>query len=257
MKPNPVVLLIDPDRGTRRLLRTVLESQHYKVFEAEDGETGTREAVARRPDVVILDLCLPDVDGLVVLKRFREWNRVPVLILSADDAEEKIVAALDSGAGDYMSKPFGIPELLARLRVLQRPIPGQSDGPFYINCDLHVDITARVATIRGRQVDFSPTEEALFFALVRHAGQLVTRKHLLRCIWGTDSESKLHDLHVYVGTLRKKLQDASDEILIRTEGSIGYWLVVPFKPSNSKPAGHAGEIEGVNRREAVTNLTDS
>ena len=177
--------------------------------------------------MVLINLQLPRVDGLAVLKRLREWNRIPILILSADSNEDRKVAALDAGANDYVSKPFGAAELLARLRVVQRPAPGEPEGPFYLNGDLHVDVTARVATIRGRVVAFTPTEEALFYALVRHAGQLVTCKHLLRCVWGTDSESKTHDLHVYIRSLRQKLSGATDEALIETEGSAGYRLMVP------------------------------
>lgn len=229
MKPNPVILLIDPDKPTRRLLQTVLEAQRYRVFEAENGESGIKEAVARRPDVIVMDLSLPGVEGLVVLKQLREWNRAPILILSARDNEASKVSALDSGANDYVGKPFGTAEMLARLRVLQRWNPGCPEGPYYINGDLRVDVSAGVATLRGRHIEFTPTEEALFFTLVRHAGQLVTRKHLLQCVWGSDSESKLHDLHVYIRNLRNKLQGATDEVLIQTEGSMGYRLFVPFE----------------------------
>jgi two-component system KDP operon response regulator KdpE len=209
-------------------LRVVLEPHHYKVCEAENGQTGMKEAVARRPDVIILDLSLPDIDGLTVLKRLREWNQAPVLILSALDGEESKVTALDGGANDYMTKPFGSAELLARLRVLQRSMPAEPDGPLFVNGDLQVDITSHLVTLEGRQVYLSPTEEAVFYTLVRHAGKLVTCKHLLRCIWGTDSESKLHDLHVYIRCLRQKLRGTADEILIQTEGSVGYRLLVPM-----------------------------
>jgi len=228
MKPTPVALLIDADTPTRRLLRVILEPHRYKVFEADTGEVGTREAVAKRPDVIILDLCLPDQQGLTVLKQLREWNRSPILILSAEADEELKVSALDSGANDYMNKPFGTAELLARLRVFQRSNPMEPDGPFYINGDLRVDVTAHTATIHGRSVEFTPTEEALFYTLARHAGQLVTCKHLLRCIWGTEAESKLHDLHVYIRNLRQKLQGAAGGALIQTEGRVGYRLFVPF-----------------------------
>jgi two-component system, OmpR family, KDP operon response regulator KdpE len=232
LKPNPVTLIIDPDRPVRRLLRTSLELNRYKVFEAEDGERGTLEAVARRPDVIILDLCLPDMDGLDLLRRLRDWNRAPILILSAENDEERKVRALDGGANDFVTKPFGVAEMLARLRVLQRANPGESEGPFFINGNLQVNVTSHVATLGGRAIDFTPTEEALFFTLVRHAGQLVTCKHLLRCVWGAGSDSKMHDLHVHIGGIRKKLQGANGEILIQTEGSAGYRLLVPFDTEN-------------------------
>ena len=228
MKPHPIALLIDADRPIRRLLRIVLEPHHYKVFEAENGQTGIKEAVAHRPEVIILDLSLPDMDGLTVLKRLREWNRDPVLILSAQDDEESKVAALDSGANDYMTKPFGSAELLARLRVLQRSISGEPDGPLYIHGDLQVDIISHRVTLRGHQVDFTPTEAAVLYILVRHAGMLVPCRHLLRCVWGSDTENKLHDLHVYIRSLRQKLNGAGNESVIQTEGSTGYRLLFPM-----------------------------
>jgi len=228
MKPNPIALLIDADRPIRRLLRVILEPHHYKVFEAEDGQTGIKEAVARRPDVIILDLSLPDMDGLTVLKRLREYNRDPILILSAQDDEENKVAALDSGANDYMAKPFSSAELLARLRVLQRSIPGEPDGPLFLHGDLQVDIISHQVTLRGHQVDLTPTEAAVLYILVRYAGKLVPCRHLLRCVWGNDSENKLHDLHVYIRSLRQKLNGAGNESVIQTEGSTGYRLLLPM-----------------------------
>jgi two-component system KDP operon response regulator KdpE len=228
MKPNPIALIIDADRPIRRLLRVVLEPHHYKVHEAENGQMGIKEAVAHRPDAIILDLSLPDMDGLTVLKRIREWNREPVLILSAQDGEETKVAALDSGANDYMTKPFGSAELLARLRVLQRSLPGEPDGPLFIHGDLQVDIISHRVTLRGQPLDFTPTEAAVLYILVRHAGKLVPCRHLLRCVWGNDSENKLHDLHVYIRSLRQKLNGTGNESVIQTEGSAGYRLLLPM-----------------------------
>jgi two-component system KDP operon response regulator KdpE len=228
MKPNPIALLIDDDRPIRRLLRAVLEPRHYKVYEAECGHAGIREALVRHPDVILLDLALPDMDGLAVLALLRESSRVPILILSARDDEETKVAALDSGANDYMTKPFGAAELLARLRVLQRSIPGEPDGPLFVHGGLRVDILSHQVTLRGCPVDLTHTEEAVFHILVRHAGKLVTRKHLLRCVWGTDSESKIHDLHVYIGSLRQKLDGGGGQSVIQTEGSAGYRLLLPM-----------------------------
>jgi len=228
MKPNPIALLIDADRPSRRLLRVVLEPHNYKVHDAENGQAGLKEAVLRQPDIIILDLSLPDVDGLTVLKRLREWNRAAILILSERNDENDKVTALDSGANDYMTKPFGSAELLARLRVLQRSLAAEPDGPLFVSGDLLVDITSHLITLRGRPIFLTPTEEAVFYTLVRHAGKLVGCKHLLRCIWGTDSEDKLHDLHVYIRSLRQKLRAKADDILIQTEGSDGYRLLVPM-----------------------------
>jgi two-component system KDP operon response regulator KdpE len=228
MKPNPTALIIDAERPIRRLLRAVLEPHQYKVFEAESGQTGIKEAVVRRPDVIVLDLALPDIDGLTVLIQMRESSRVPVLILSAQDDEKTKVAALDSGANDYMTKPFGAAELLARLRVLQRAIPGESDGPLFMNGDLEVDIMSHRVAIRGRKLALTPTEEAVLHILIRHAGKLVTCRHLLRCVWGSDAEDSLHYLHVYIRSLRRKLTGAGHESVIRTEGSAGYRLLLPI-----------------------------
>ena len=235
MKPNPTALVIDADRPIRRLLRVVLEPQHYQVHEAECGRIGITEAVVRRPDVIILDLALPDMDGLAALMQIRESNRAPVLILSAQDDEQSKVAALDCGANDYMIKPFGAAELLARLRVLQRSIPGEPDGPLFTHGDLQVDMMSHRITLRGCPVDLTPTEAAVFYILVRHAGKLVTCRHLLRCVWGTDSESKMHDLHVYIRSLRQKLNGSGKESVIQTEGSAGYRLLLP-RDSQDAPA---------------------
>jgi two-component system KDP operon response regulator KdpE len=247
MKPNPVALLIDADRSTRRLLRVVLEPNHYKVYEAEDGHAGMKEAVTRRPDVIILDLFLPNIDGLTVLKRVREWNRVPILILSDQNDEESKVAALDAGANDYMTKPFSFAEMLARLRVLQRSIPGEPDGPLFMHGQLRVDIMSHRITLGDKGVDLTPTEEAVFYILVRHAGKLVTCNHLIRCVWGNNLENKIHDLHVYIRSLRQKLNGAGPESLIQTEGSVGYRLLLPIDcehfPSESIKKRHAIEVD--------------
>ncbi len=226
MKPNPTILLVDAERPIRRLLRAALEPNQYKVCEAESGHAGIKEAILRRPDVILLDLDLPDLDGLTVLWRLRESNRAPILILSGRDDEATKVVALDSGANDYMTKPFSTAELLARLRVLQRAIPHEPDGPLYINGDLEVDTITHRVVLRGQRVELTPTEEAVLGILARHAGKLVTCKHFLRCIWGIDSEHKLHDLHVYIRSLRRKLDGTGSDGVIQTEGSAGYRLLL-------------------------------
>jgi two-component system KDP operon response regulator KdpE len=145
------------------------------------------------------------------------------------DDEASKVAALDGGANDYLTKPFGSAELRARLRVLQRSIPAEPDGPVFINGALRVDVISHRITLRGRLVELTPTEEAVFYILVRHAGKLVTCKHLLRCVWGNDSASKFNDLHVYIRNLRQKLSPGDNESIIQTEGSAGYRLLVPVE----------------------------
>ena len=229
MKPNPVALLIDDERATRRWLRLLLEPQRYKVQEAASGGLGLQLAAARRPDVIIMDLTLPDLDGLEVLSSLREWSQVPILVLSARNLEEEKVAALDGGANDYVTKPFGPAELLARLRVLQRCLPGVQEEPLIVEGDLQVDIAAHKVAFKGRPINLTATEEALFHVLVRFSGKMVTCKHLLRSVWGSDAPRHLSDLRVYMTQLRKKLQvvGVEREMLIRTEGSLGYRLLLP------------------------------
>jgi two-component system KDP operon response regulator KdpE len=227
MKPYPTALLIDAERAVRRLLQVLLEAQRYKVFEAETGGQGIQEAVARQPDIIILEVLLPDIDGVKLIKQLREWNRAPILILSAENDVAQKVLALDSGANDFMAKPFESAELLARIRVLLRASASEPDSPCFLNNDLRVDPIAHITTIDGRRVEFTPTEEALFYTLARYPGHVVPVQYLVACVWGGDSKEKIHDLHVYIRNIRRKLRDASDEILIRTEGSIGYSLAVP------------------------------
>ena len=224
MKPNPNALLIDHDRADRRLVRLLLESEHYHVFETEDGRRALAMVGECKPDVIILEWSLPDLDGLTVLKRLRRSNQIPMLVLSACDDEADTVAALDAGANGYMTKPFSGAELLARLRVLRRCQPGEFDEPVLVEGELTVDLSTHAVTFNHRKLNLTPTEEALFYLLVRHTGKVVTRSHLLRCVWGTDEADKVHALQVYVATLRGKLGALGGEILIRTEGRIGYRL---------------------------------
>jgi two-component system KDP operon response regulator KdpE len=223
IKPRPIVLCIDGDKGMRRLLRQVLESQAYRVFDAANAQHGLELTVRWRPDVIILDLDLPDSDGLSLLERLREWRRAPVLVLSARDGETDKVAALDAGANDFMTKPFGSAELLARLRVLQRSVPWITDGPILAEGEVTVNLATHEVSLKGRRIKLTPTEEALFYLLVRYAGKLVTCGHLIRSLWG-NQENKIHDLHVYIRSLRKKLTNHGGAVRIKTEGSAGYKL---------------------------------
>ncbi|MGD0058140.1 MAG: response regulator [Verrucomicrobiia bacterium] len=218
-------LVIDDERPIRRLLRVLLEVQGYQVWEAETGDLGLQLAASRRPDVILLDLGLPDMDGLTVLKRLREWTRTPVLILTLRDSEADKVAALDNGADDYMTKPFGGEELLARLRALRRHSPEAQEEPTYVYGDLTVDIKARKVTVEDNEVHLTPTEYALLHELVRHAGKVVLQKQLLRAVWGPDAESQLQYLRVYITFLRKKLETPKSGRLIETQPGIGYRLL--------------------------------
>lgn len=208
----------------RRLVRVVLEQERYKVIGAETGRKGLEAAVAERPDVIILELDLPDIDGVVVLRRIREWSQKPLLILSERDGSTDKVTAFDAGADDYLTKPFDTAELLARLCVIQRRFPGVPDSPLLVEGDLRVNLASHEVTIKGQKLDFTPTEEALFYLLARHAGKTVTCQHLVRCVWGTDEDDKIHDVRVYVAHLRRKLGAYGGEVLIRTEESVGYCL---------------------------------
>ncbi|HUJ09815.1 MAG TPA: response regulator [Verrucomicrobiae bacterium] len=225
MSEERIALIIDDEPPIRRLLRLALEPQGYRVFEADAGQLGLQEAAARRPDVVILDLGLPDMDGIGALKSLREWNQVPVLVLTVRDRESDKVAALDAGADDYLTKPFGTAELLARLRAVQRRAPSAHEEPVFVNGDLTVDLAARTVTVKGNDVHLTATEYALLHELVRHAGKVVTQKQLLRAVWGPNAESQSQYLRVYITHLRKKLETDSKQKLIKTEPGIGYRLV--------------------------------
>ena len=220
---KPVALVIDDEVQIRRLLRVVLESADYLVHEAETAAQGLTDAATRRPDVVLLDLGLPDSDGVNVLRRLREWSQVPVIVLSVRDDEEGKVAALDSGADDYVTKPFSSAELLARLRAAQRKTRPEEEISRFKSGDLIVDLTARVVTRAGHEVKLTATEYALLRLFVRHAGRVLTHRQILREIWGPKSEEHRQYLRVYVTHLRQKIErDPAAPELVKTEPGIGY-----------------------------------
>ena len=232
MNPHPTALVIDDEPQIRKLLRLVLEQHHFRAIEAADGRSGLAEVATRRPDVVLLDLGLPDMDGLAVLERLREWTRVPVLILSVRDGSEDKVAALDCGADDYVTKPFDSAELLARLRAMLRRAPLGANAARFQAGHLKIDFEARSVSVNDREVRLTATEFALLKVLAVNAGKVVTHKHLLREVWGPNAEEQSQYLRVYMMHLRKKLEipDTAHRLL-RTESGIGYRLVVP--PSDS------------------------
>lgn len=222
---KPVALVIDDEVQIRRLLRVVLESADYQVHEAETAAQGLTDAATRRPDVVLLDLGLPDSDGVNVLRRLREWSQVPVIVLSVRDDEEGKVAALDAGADDYVTKPFSSAELLARLRAAQRKTRPEEEISRFKCGDLIVDLTARVVTRAGHEVKLTATEYALLRLFVRHAGRVLTHRQILREIWGPKSEEHRQYLRVYVTHLRQKIErDPAAPELVKTEPGIGYRL---------------------------------
>ena len=220
---KPVALIIDDEVQIRRLLRVALESENYQVHEAQTGQQGLVEIANRKPAIILLDLGLPDMEGLEVLKRLREWSEAPVLVLSVRDDEQGKVAALDAGAEDYVTKPFSTPELLARLRAAQRKTRPEEEISVFRSGDLIVDLTARVVTRAGHEVKLSATEYALLRLFVRHPGRVLTHRHILREIWGPKSEEHRQYLRVYVTHLRQKIErDPTAPVLIRTESGIGY-----------------------------------
>jgi two-component system, OmpR family, KDP operon response regulator KdpE len=228
LNPNPTALVIDDEPQIRKLLRLVLEQHKFRAIEAADGRGGLAEIASRRPDVVLLDLGLPDMDGLTVLERLREWTRVPVLVLSVRDGSEDKVAALDSGADDYVTKPFDSAELLARLRAMLRRAPLGADAARFQAGHLKIDFESRTVTVNDREVRLTVTEFALLKVLVVNAGKVVTHKHLLREVWGPNAEEQSQYLRVYMMHLRKKLEiPNAPHRLLRTESGIGYRLVTP------------------------------
>jgi two-component system KDP operon response regulator KdpE len=208
------------------MLRMLLGPHHYRLFAAKNGKFGLAAAEACQPDVIILELALPDMAGLTVLKQLRKSSQTPVLVLSVCDHEADAVAALDEGANDYMTKPFSETELLARLRVLRRCIPGELDEPTLVEGDLKVDLTNHLVTLSSRKIDLTPIEEALLHALVTYAGKVVTGKYLLRSVWGAEGENQIQYLRVFMSHLRKKLDGARGIIVIETTGSLGYRLLL-------------------------------
>ena len=216
-------LIIDDEVQIRRLLRLALEARGYVVREAENGRLGLQEAVFQRPDVILLDLGLPDMDGIEVLKNLREWSAVPVLVLSVRDQEDMKVMALESGADDYVTKPFSTAELVARLTVIQRRHHGNDSpeicvGPLTLFLDRHEVVLA------GEPLKMTPTEFAFLRALAQHAGKIVTQRQLLREVWGQLGDGQTQYLRVYANHLRKKL---GDKLIISNEPGIGYRLLDP------------------------------
>ncbi len=234
MSENATALVIDDEPQIRKLLRVLLEQGNYRTFESENGRQGISDVALRRPDVVLLDLGLPDMDGLVVLERVRQWSQVPVLVLSVRDGPADKVAALDAGADDYVTKPFETTELLARLRAIQRRVGDGSQTALFETGHLVIDFVSRSVTVSGREVKLTSTEYALLKMLAMHAGKVVTQKQLLREIWGPNAEEQAQYLRVYMMRLRKKLEvPGSPERLLKTESGIGYRLIVP--PSKEAP----------------------
>ena len=225
MSDGPRVLVIDDELQIRRFLRIALEANGYRVYETDRGGAAVQEAARLRPDVVILDIGLPDMDGLEVLRRLREWTPTPVIMLSVRDADRDKVAALDAGADDYLTKPFSVDELLARLRVAQRHARLGPAAAVFTQGDVVVDLSRRHVTKGDREVKLTPTEYALLRLLIQHAGKVLTHRQILKEVWGPEYMDETHYLRVYFGQLRQKLEDdPARPRLILTEPGVGYRL---------------------------------
>ncbi|MBL8058861.1 MAG: response regulator [Anaerolineales bacterium] len=224
---GPRLLVVDDEPAIRRFLRTALAAQGFQVFEAAAGQAGLDGVLAHRPDLVILDWGLPDLDGVEVLRRLRAWSAVPVIMLTVREAEADKIAALDAGADDYLTKPFGAGELLARIRAALRRAAAPAAGEaVFQNGDLSVDLARRVVRRAGAEVALTPTEYDLLRVLVVHAGKVLTHTHLLREVWGAGYDD-LHMLRVNISNLRRKIEpDPARPRYVVTEPGVGYRLRV-------------------------------
>jgi len=228
-EPSPVAVLIEDERQIRRFVRAALESEGWSVHESDTLKQGLVEAGTRKPDVVIVDLGLPDGDGVDLIRDLRTWSGVPVIVLSARSDEADKVEALDAGADDYLTKPFGVAELLARVRatVRRRAQPAGSEKPAIAIGDIDVDLVARTVKRRGVLVHLTPIEYRLLALLIANVGRVLTHRQILRDVWGPSHVESPHYVRVYMGHLREKLEDdpAQPQHLI-TETAVGYRLVV-------------------------------
>jgi two-component system, OmpR family, KDP operon response regulator KdpE len=230
MTPAPLVLVVEDELPIRRFLRASLAAEGYRVEEADTGEKALKVAARQAPDVVLLDLGLPDLDGREVLRRLREWLAAPVVILSARDQEAEKVAALDDGADDYLTKPFGTAELLARLRVALRHtarVAGDPEETAFESGDLKVDLAARRVWAKGAEVRLTPLEYKLLATLVRHVGKVLTHRFLLKEVWGLVRHEP-HHLRVFMANLRRKIEaEPARPRHLLTEQGVGYRLCLP------------------------------
>lgn len=227
--PAASIAIIDDEEQIRKMLRIALKSQGYRVLEAGTAEQGLALLANRRPDLVILDLGLPDLDGKQALRNLREWSKVPVLVLSVRADEEEKVLALDLGANDYVTKPFGIQEFLARVRALLRPLPGGEPAPAVIRCgDLGIDLAYRRVTLEGIEIALTRKEYGVLALLATHRGRILTQRQILKDIWGDSHAEDTHYLRIVIGRLRHKLgDDPGAPQYLKTVPGVGYRLLEP------------------------------
>lgn len=222
---GPRVLVVDDEKAIRMFLRTSLTANGFSVFEASNGQQALENAAACRPDVIILDLGLPDFEGFEVTRRLREWTNVPIIVLSVRDREDDKVRALDQGADGYVTKPFATRELIARIRATLRRAAHPEGKTVFEKDGLVVDMTRRVVTRDGDEVSLTPTEYQLLCELIKNAGKVLTHAHLLRAVWGRGNEDEVHLLRVNMSNLRRKVEvEPSRPALLITEAGVGYRL---------------------------------
>jgi two-component system KDP operon response regulator KdpE len=223
-----VVLVIEDEAPIRRFLKAALEAQGFKLLEATTGSEALAMAASHNPDIILLDLGLPDVDGLEVIRRIREWSHIPIIVISARGKDTEKVAGLDAGADDYLAKPFSVEELAARLRVVIRRLTqsrGGKEEPVFRMGELQVDLARRMVWLGDQEVHLTPIEFKLLAVLVRHRGKVLTHRQLLQEVWGHASEEQAHYLRNYIHTLRHKLEaDPARPQYLRTEPGVGYRL---------------------------------
>ena len=225
---KPLILVVEDDATVRNLITTTLKSNDYRYITASNGEAAIMAATTQQPDIVFLDLGLPDLDGVEVIKRIRSWSQMPIIVISARSEDGDKVAALDTGADDYLTKPFSVTELLARLRVAQRRITtleGKSGDSVFRNGKLTLDYAAGCASLNGEELKLTPTEYKLLCLLAKDAGKVLTHTYLTHKIWGSSWESDMASLRVHMATLRKKLEKNSTTQYIQTHIGIGYRML--------------------------------
>lgn len=220
------VVVIDDEPQIRKLLKVSLESYGYEIDEAENGQDGLMVAASAHPDVIIVDLGLPDMDGKEVVRKLREWSAVPIIVLTARDQEQEKIAALDQGADDYVTKPFSMGELMARMRVcLRRSYSADDMNPEMVCGGIRMNVLQHTVFVDGREVKLTPTEYDLLKVMMKYAGRVLTHKQLLKAVWGNEYDDDLHYIRIYMRQLRRKIEtDPAQPKYLITEAGIGYRL---------------------------------
>jgi len=220
------ILVIDDEPQIRKLLKVSLGAHGYEIEEAATGAEGISRAATFKPDFLIIDLGLPDMDGKKVVQQIREWSQTPIIVLTARDQEQEKIEALDAGADDYVTKPFGMGELMARMRVSLRRAASSENDPILTCGELIIDLVARRVTVSGREIKLTPTEYELIKILAQHRGRVLTHKQLLKAVWGSTYNEDTHYIRVYIGQLRRKIEEnPTRPRYIITESGVGYRLM--------------------------------